>query len=86
MSAVAPAFRTVDYIAVLSLNCRKCCWVEYGTEGRESLRSCISENCEEFRDMQIVRHAKYVGTIIGPDGYPHRWTAPRKNCATRDEN
>ena len=32
----------------------------------------------EFRDMQIVRHAKYVGTMIGPDGYLHRWTAPRK--------
>ena len=28
--------------------------------------------------MQIVRHAKYVGTMIGPDGYLHRWTAPRK--------
>ena len=28
--------------------------------------------------MQIVRHAKYVGTMIGPDGYIHRWSAPRK--------
>ena len=28
--------------------------------------------------MQIVRHAKYVGTMIGPDGYILRWTAPRK--------
>ena len=35
-------------------------------------------NCEEFRDMQIVRHAKYVGTMIGPNGHLHRWTAPRK--------
>ena len=26
--------------------------------------------------MQIVRHAKYVGTMIGPDGHIHRWTAP----------
>ena len=23
--------------------------------------------------MQIVRHAKHVGTMIGPDGYLHRW-------------
>ena len=31
-----------------------------------SLRAWISENCEEFREMQIVRHAKCVGTMIGP--------------------
>ena len=24
-----------------------------------------------------VRYAKYVGTMIGPEGYLHRWTAPR---------
>ena len=28
--------------------------------------------------MQIVRHAKYVGTMIGPDGSLHLWTKPRK--------
>ena len=28
--------------------------------------------------MQIVRYAKDVGTMISPDGYIHRWTAPRK--------
>ena len=68
MYALAPAFRSVDYIAGLNLNCRKCCWVQYGNEEHDSLRTWISENCEEFREMQIVRHAKYVGTMIGPDG------------------
>ena len=28
--------------------------------------------------MKIVKYAKYVGTMIGPEGYIHRWTAPRK--------
>ena len=79
MTALAPASRSVDYIAGLDLNYRKCCWVQCGTEERESLRTWISENCEGFREMQIVRHAKYVGTMIGPDGYLHRWSAPRKN-------
>ena len=37
----------------------------------------ISENCEEFREMQIVRNAKYVGTMIGPHGHLHRWTSAR---------
>ena len=69
MTALAPASRSVDAIAGLNLNCRKCCWVHYGNEERDSLRTWISENCEEFREMQIVR----------PDGYLHRWTAPRKN-------
>ena len=86
MTALAPAFRSVDSIAGLNLNYRKCCWVHYGTEERDSLRTWISENCEEFREMQIVRHAKYVGTMIGPDGHLHRWTAPRKNHPTRVEN
>ena len=78
MYALAPAFRSVDYIAGLNLNYRKCCWVQYGNEEHDSLRTWILENCEEFSDMQIVRHAKYVGTMIGPDGYLHRWTAPSK--------
>ena len=78
MTALAPAFRSIDYIAGLNLNYRKCRWVQDGTEERESLRTWISENCEEFREMQIVRHAKFVGTMIGPDGHRHRWSAPRK--------
>ena len=28
--------------------------------------------------MQIVRHAKYVGTMIDPDEHLRRWTAHRK--------
>ena len=78
MSALAPAFRSVDSIAGLNLNFRKYCWVQYGTEGRDSLQTWISENCDEFREMQIVRHATRVGTMIGPDGHLHRWTAHRK--------
>ena len=83
MTALAPAFHSVDHIAGLNLNYRKCCWVQYGTEGRESLWHWLPENCEEFREMQIVRYAKYVGTMIGPDGYIHRWTAPRKRFIQR---
>ena len=82
MTAQAPTFHSVDHIAGLILNYCKCCWVQYGTEGRESLRTWISENCEEFREMQIVRHAKYVGTMIGPDGHLHRFAAPRKNSSS----
>ena len=78
MTALALAFRSVDSIAGLNLNYRKCCWVHYGTERRDSLRTWILENCEEFREMQIVRHAKYVGIMIGLDGHLHRWTALRK--------
>ena len=85
MFALAPAFRSIDCIAGLNLNYLKCCWVQCGNEEHGSLRTWISENCEEFREVQIVRHAKCVGTMIGPDGYLHRWTF-RKNHPTRDEN
>ena len=78
MTAMAPAFHSVDNFAGLNLNYRKCSWVQYGSEGRESLLHWLSDNCEDFREMQIVRHTKYVGTMIGPDGYIHRWTAPQK--------
>ena len=71
--------RVNDSIAGLDWNYRKCCWVQYGTEGRDSLQTWISKNCDEFREMQIVRHAKYVGTMIGPDGHLHRWTALGKH-------
>ena len=73
----------MDSIAGLNLNFRKCCWVQYGTEERDSLRARISENCDEFREMQIVRHAKNVGTMIGPDGHLHRWSALPKERKQR---
>ena len=47
-SVLAPAFRSVDSIAGLDLNYRRCCWVQYGTEGRESLWHWFSENCGSF--------------------------------------
>ena len=86
LTALAPAFRSVDSVAGLNLNYHKCCWVQYSTEGRDSLQTWISENGDEFREMQIFRHAKYAGTMIGPDGHLHRWTAHRKNHTTSVEN
>ena len=56
------------------------------TEERESLWHWVSENCGKFREMQMVRHAKFIGTMTGRDGYLHRWTAPRKIHSARDEN
>ena len=61
---------------------RMSCWVQCGSDEFASLRTWISENCEEFREMQIVRHAKFVGTMIGPHGHLHRWTAARRIRAT----
>ena len=57
MFALAPAFRSVDYIVGLYLNYRKCCWVQYGFEEHPALTTWISDNCEDFREMQIVRQA-----------------------------
>ena len=74
MTALAPAFHSVDHTAGLNLTYCKCCW--------ESLWHWLSENCGEFREMQIVRYAKYVGTMIGPDGYIYRWKAPRKKSSS----
>ena len=45
----------------------------------QSLLDWVATNCEEFREMKIVKYAKYVGTMIGPEGHIHCWTAPRKN-------
>ena len=75
MTALTPTFHSVDHIAGLNLNYRKCCWVQNGTEERESLSHWISENCGEFREMQIVRHATYAGIMIGLDGHIHRFSA-----------
>ena len=36
MSALAPAFRSVDFIAGLNINYLKCCWVQYGNEEHDS--------------------------------------------------
>ena len=83
MVVLAPAFRSVDYVAGLNLNFRKCCLVQYGNDELASVRTWTSENCEEFREMQIGRHAEYVGTMIGPNGHLHRWTAHQKKFIQR---
>ena len=33
--------------------------------------------------MQIVRFAEHVGTMLGPDGHIHRWTAHREKIIQR---
>ena len=86
MTVLAPAFRSVDHIAGLNLNCRTCCWVQYVCERLESLLFWLSDNCEDFREMLVVRCAKHVGTMIGLEGHIHRWTAPLKNHPARSEN
>ena len=82
MTAFSLAFKVVDQIAGLNLNHRKCCWVQYGIESCQSLLKWVATNCEEFREMKIVKYAKYVGTMIGPEGHIHRWTAPRKTSSS----
>ena len=78
MSALSPAFKVVDQTAGLNLNHRKCCWEQCGSESCQSSLDWVAPNCEEFREMKIVEYAKYVGTMIGPEGHSHRWTAPRQ--------
>ena len=64
--------------AGLNLNHRTCCWVQFGSENCHELMGWVSTNFEEFREMKTVKYAKYVGTMIGPEGHIQRWTAPRK--------
>ena len=86
MTALSPAFKVVDQIAGLNLNHRKFCWVQYRTESCQFLLEWVATNCEEFREMKIVKYAKNVGTMIGPEGHIHRWTAPRKKSSSGPKN
>ena len=76
----------MDQTAGFNLNHRKCCWVQYGSEGCQSLLDWLATNCEEFREMKIVKYAKYVGTMLGPEGQIHCWTAPRKKSFSEPKN
>ena len=33
--------------------------------------------------MKIVKYAKYVDAMIGPEGYFHRWTVPQEKFIQR---
>ena len=83
MTALCPAFVVVDRVARLNLNHRKCCWVHYGNDSCHELLDWVSTKCGEFCETKIVKYAKYVGTMIGPEGYLHRWTAPREKFIQR---
>ena len=41
----------------------------------QALPEWVATSCNEIRDMQIARHVKYVGTMIGPEVHLHRWDA-----------
>ena len=83
MTALCPAFVVVEPVARLNLNHRKCCWVQYGSVSCHELLDWVSTKCEEFCETKIVKYAKYVGTMIGPEGYLHPWTAPREKFIQR---
>ena len=55
MTALSRALKVVDQIAGLNLNHRKCCWVQYGSESCQSRLDWVATNCEEFREMKIVK-------------------------------
>ena len=87
MTALAPAFRSGDSIAGLNLNYRKCCWFQLWHLRNEILCghgswriAKSSVKCKLFDTQNMLR------TMIGPDGYLHRWTAHRKNFVQRVMN
>ena len=65
-------------------------WVHCGSDALDSLHRWVVGNCLEFEEVKITRVAKYVGAIIGRDGYLHRWTATRntfvKVCRKMNES
>ena len=83
MTALSPAFVVVDRVARHNLNHRKCYWAQYGSGSCHELLNWVGTNCEELCEMKIVKYANYVGTMIGPEGYLHRWAAPRKQTIQR---
>ena len=83
MPALSPAFMAVDSIAGWSLNHRKYFLVQHGNARCPELLDLVSTNCGEFREMKIFKYAKCVGTMIGPEGHLHGWTAPRKKSFKR---
>ena len=94
--AVASSSYVLQVGMDVALSFPKACGVLLGTPGvsldrsfprrktgsANSIISKDSENCGEFREMEIVRHAKHVGTMIGPDGHIHRWSAPWKKSSS----
>ena len=68
-TAQSPAFVVVDRVTGLNLNHLKFCPLHYGSDCCRELLNCVATNCEEFREMMIVKSARYVGTMIGPEGY-----------------
>ena len=75
MTAPAPAFHSVDLIAGLNLKHQKCCWVQYGSEGRESL--CVG--CQVTVMIFAKCRLSDMPSTWALDGHIHRWTAPRKD-------
>ena len=77
MLALFPAFETMDSVAGLNLNHRKCCWVQYGSDSCQDLLDWVSARCEEFRENEN-RQTRHV---CGYYDWPRRPLASL-DCAT----
>ena len=53
MTALAPAFHSVDHIAGLNLNYRKCCWVQYGSEDVNHYYICCQITVRIFAKCRL---------------------------------
>ena len=62
ITALAPAFRSVDYSAGFNLNCRKCCWVQCGTFAVLRDANCPIRQICWNHDWPRWTHSSLVGT------------------------
>ena len=87
IAATAPVFRVIDMVTSMIFNHNKC--YSYGKGKCDTLRDWVVENCLDFLVLKSSRVVKYIGCMIGIDGYLHRWTAPRnkiKACIKNDDS
>ena len=74
MTALAPAFHSVDHIVGLNLNRRKRCWVQYGSEGRESLLLLAIRHVRIFAKCRLSDNHDWTGWPHSSlDGTPEKF-------------
>ena len=72
LPVVSGAFATIHQVTGMSLNYRKCHWIQHGNMTSQQLVEWVGTYVPVVCHMQINDSAEYLGVMIGPGGA--RWT------------
>lgn len=83
LSIIAPLFERISAACALNLNVDKCNILPMWNFSRDDCKRLLVESCPAFCDMNVLRHAMYLGFAVGIDARLIAWEKPLAKFTSR---